>query len=134
MERFNSKLLLSQPPFILSPVQTFFILPQPSKMADDSESTPFLTNNGHDQDTAPVQHPEDDVVKATFPVNAYFKRPVKIVTICVSLFSGVSMMILIAAFAILQVAPFTAFYYGADYAIKALGITVSITISPYFAH
>jgi hypothetical protein len=101
-------------------------------MADDSESTPFLTDNDHDQDTAPVQHPEDDVVKATFPVNAYFKRPVKIVTICVSLFSGVNVMILITAFVILQVGPFRGYYYGADYAIQALGITVRLTISPLF--
>jgi hypothetical protein len=103
-------------------------------MADESESTPFLTDNDHDQDTAPVQHPKDDVVKASFPVSAYFKRPVKIVMICVSLLSGVNTMILITAFVILQVGPFRGYIYGADYAIQALGITVSITISPYFAH
>jgi hypothetical protein len=103
-------------------------------MANESESTPFLTDNDYNQDTAPVQHPEDDVVKATFPVNAYFKRPVKIVTICVSLFSGVNMMILITAFVILQVGPFRGYIYGADYAVQALGITVGINISPNFAH
>jgi hypothetical protein len=103
-------------------------------MADDSESTPFLTDNDHDQDTAPVQHPEDDVMKATVPVNTYFKRPVKILSICVSLFSGINTMILITAFVILQVAPFRGYTYGTDYAVQALGITVSITISPYFAH
>jgi hypothetical protein len=103
-------------------------------MADDSESTPFLADNDHDQDTTPIKDPEDDVMKVALPANTHFKRPIKILTICVSAFSGIATVILIAAFVIIKVGPFMAYTYGAQYVVQDLGITVSITTSPYFTY
>lgn len=97
-------------------------------MADDTESTPFLTDNDHDQDTTPVKDPEDDVMKATLPVNAHFKRPIKILTSCVSFLSGITTMILIAAFVIIQVGPFRGYTYAAQYVVQALGITAFVSL------
>jgi hypothetical protein len=105
-------------------------------MADDSESTPFLTDNDHDQDNNTlIKDPEDDVMKATLTANASFERRVRILTICVSLFSGITTLILIATFVIIQVGPFfRGFSFQTGYDVQALGITVSIIISPYLTH
>lgn len=101
-------------------------------MADDSESAPFLADNDHDQDTTPVRDPEDDVMKVALPANAHFKRPIKILTICISAFSGIVTVILISAFVIIRVVPFRIYINSAQYVVQDLGITVSITTSPYF--
>jgi len=100
----------------------------------DSETTPFLTNYDHDEDATLVRDPEEDVTKVAPPANAHFKRHIKILTICVSAFSGIATGVLIAAFVIIQIGPWRVYMNYAQFPVQDLGITVRIITSPFFFH
>jgi hypothetical protein len=95
-------------------------------MAENSESTPFLASNDHLDDNNTLNNAEDEIPTKTIPVNAHFKRPIRILTTCVSVASGLCTIFLTAAFIIIQVAPFPPqFTYNARWALQELGTYVS---------
>jgi hypothetical protein len=90
------------------------------KMAESSESTPFLASNDRPDDT----NARNDAL----PANAHFKRPIKILTICASIASVLGAIFLTASFITVQAAPFTPFpgyTYGARFILQELGTCVS---------
>jgi len=105
-------------------------------MADISESTPFLASNDRLDDTDGRNDSEDEIATLALPANANFKRPIKILTICVSIASVLGAIFLTASFITVQAAPFAPFppyppyppfqyTYGARYMIQELGTCVS---------
>jgi hypothetical protein len=97
-------------------------------MAESSENTPFLASNDHLDDTNARNDTEDEIPTKTLPANAHFKRPIKIVKICVSIASVLAAGILIASFIVVQAVPFTEYpwyTYGTRSVLQGLGICVS---------
>lgn len=103
-------------------------------MADVSESTPLLASNDPPDDTNARNDPEDEVPTMDLPANAQIKRPVKILTICVSIASLLGAVFLTASFIAIQAAPYVTFppffppfpyTYGARYVLQELGTCVS---------
>lgn len=99
-------------------------------MADDSENTPFLAD--HDHGDGVNGHNDDDyeASPAKTPANSHFKRPIKALTIVLVIFSALTVMLAIASFVMIQVAPFKGYIYSAREVLKDLGICVSSLRSP----
>jgi hypothetical protein len=95
------------------------------RMADSSESTPFLASSDRPDDTNALNDSEDEIPTKTLPANAHFKRPIKILTICVSTASVLGTIFLTASFIIVHLAPFTGYTYNAPYVLQELGTCVS---------
>ncbi|OCK92855.1 uncharacterized protein K441DRAFT_662504 [Cenococcum geophilum 1.58] len=79
-------------------------------MPGRSENTPFLADNDHSDN---YDETESHVTK-TSPANAHFKRPIKILTIFISLFSISIFGLLIASYVLIQVGPFQYTYSSPD--------------------
>jgi hypothetical protein len=108
-------------------------------MADISESTPLLASNDRPDDTNARNDSEDEIPTMALPANAHIKRPIKILTICVSIASVLGAIFLTASFITVQTAPFAPFppfppfqpfppfpyTYGARYILQELGTCVS---------
>lgn len=103
-------------------------------MADDFESTPFLADNDHDQDTPIARDPEGGAIKDALLANADFNRLIKILTICLSSISGIITALLITALVIIQVMFFEHYLNNAQKAVQALGIIVSTAHSPHLTY
>jgi len=96
-------------------------------MADISESTALLASNDHPDDTNARNDSEDEIPTMTLPANAHFKRPIKILTICVSTASVLGAIFLTASFIIVHLAPFTGYTYNTPYVLQELGTCVFIS-------
>jgi hypothetical protein len=107
-------------------------------MADISESTPLLASNDRPDDTNAHNDSEDEIPTLDLPANAHIKRPIKILTICVSIASVLGVIFLTASFVTVLAAPFAPFppfpfppfppflyTYGARYILQELGTCVS---------
>ena len=105
-------------------------------MADISESTPLLASNDRPDDTNARNDSEDEIPTMALPANAHIKRPIKILTICVSIASVLGAIFLTASLITVQAAPFAPFppfppflpfpsTYGARYILQELGTCVS---------
>ncbi|KAK0113477.1 hypothetical protein ONS95_013734 [Cadophora gregata] len=97
-------------------------------MADDSENTPFLSDNDHDDETNKFHGEEEDVLMTKTSANSRFKRSIKALTIVLVIFSSLVVMTAIATFAVIQVASFTGYTYNARYVLKDLGICTFISL------
>jgi hypothetical protein len=107
-------------------------------MADISESTALLASNDHPDDTNARNDSEDEIPTMALPANAHIKRPIKILTICVSITSVLGAIFLTASLIAVLAAPFAPFppfspfpfppfpyTYGARYILQELGTCVS---------
>ncbi|KAL5327567.1 hypothetical protein ACEPPN_005267 [Leptodophora sp. 'Broadleaf-Isolate-01'] len=97
-------------------------------MADDSENTPFLAD--HDHGDGVNGHNDDDyeASPAKTPANSHFKRPIKALTIVLVIFSALTVMLAIASFVMIQVAPFKGYIYSAREVLKDLGICTFVAL------
>ncbi|SRR5437762_3567359 len=68
-------------------------------MADSSERAPLLADNEREDDR------REDEITANIPANKHFHRPIKILTICISIASLLGVLVLIASFVIIQLLP-----------------------------
>jgi hypothetical protein len=92
-----------------------------SKMADDSESTPFLADNDH---TAHIDDSENHDTGKTLSPSAHFKRLIKIMKIILAFLSLSAFGLLIAAFVIIKPSPNTYYTWDSKQIIKELGTCV----------
>lgn len=93
-------------------------------MADDSENTPFLTDNDHEDDVNNFHGEENEAVASKIPANSHFKRSIKALTIVLAIFSALTVMMAIASFVLIQIAPFKGYTYNARDVLKDLGVCV----------
>ena len=91
-------------------------------MADSSENTPFLAAYDGEDDSNAGNGQEDEVT-ANISANKHFRRPIKILTISVSIASLLGMMLLIAAFIIINV--INSYYGYSRYYAQTFWICVS---------
>jgi hypothetical protein len=94
-------------------------------MADSSESTPFLASNDLLDDANTLNDSGDEIPTKALPANAHFKRPIKILTICVSIASVLGAIFMTASFITIHVAPFQGYTFAARYVVRELGTCVS---------
>lgn len=80
-------------------------------MAGPSASTPFLADNDHDNGD---DYDEGETLVKNAPANAYFIRPIRILTSITSLFSILIFGLLIASVVLLKIGPFNYTYSSVD--------------------
>ncbi|PVH83938.1 hypothetical protein DL98DRAFT_91209 [Cadophora sp. DSE1049] len=97
-------------------------------MADDSENTPFLSDNDHDDEVNTFHAEDDDAQITKSPANSHFKRPIKALTIVLAIFSALVVMVAVASFVVIQVASFNGYTYNARDELKDLGICTFISL------
>jgi hypothetical protein len=89
-------------------------------MTEDSESTPFLADNDHDDN----DEERENHVTMALPASYHFKYPLKILTIVISLLCISIVGLLIASYILLKVGPFENAYLSQD-GTRDLAIGVS---------
>jgi len=80
-------------------------------MAGASASTPFLADNDHDDGD---DYEGEETLSKNAPANAYFKRPIRILTSITSLLSILIFGLLIASIVLLKMGPFNYTYGSID--------------------
>lgn len=93
------------------------------KMADFSESTPFLADNDHSDNYDETEHH----IAITAPARSHFKLPLKVLTILVSLLCISIFSLLIASYIFINGGPFERTERSQD-AIRDLAICVCILL------
>lgn len=96
-------------------------------MADSSESTPFLASNDRADDTDALTNAEDEIPTKTLPANAHFKRPIKILIICVSIASLLGVIFLAASYIIVYVGSYQGYNYNVRFVLRELGTCLFIS-------
>lgn len=91
-------------------------------MADSSASTPFLADNDHDHGDS---YEGEESLSKNAPANAYFKRPIRILSAITSLFSLLIFGLLIAALVLLKVGPFN-YTYSSNDTVRDLAICLFV--------
>ncbi|KAH7327087.1 hypothetical protein BKA65DRAFT_509908 [Rhexocercosporidium sp. MPI-PUGE-AT-0058] len=97
-------------------------------MADNSENTPFLTDNDHDDGIDAQDNEEYEVPLTKTPANSQFKRSIKALTIVLVIFLVLTVMLAIASFVMIQVVPFKGYIYNAREVLKDLGICTFVAL------
>jgi hypothetical protein len=90
-----------------------------SKMADNSDTTPFLADNDHGDNYDETEH----YITKKSPANAHFKLPIKILTIIISVLSFSICGILIGSYVFINTGPFE-YTYGSSESVRDLAICV----------
>jgi hypothetical protein len=88
-----------------------------SKMADSSDTTPFLADNDHGDNC------EESHVTKRSPANAHFKLPIKILSIIISVLSFLICGILIGSYIFINTGPFQ-YTYGSSESVRDLAICI----------
>tara|TARA_R110002060_G_scaffold11571_2_gene16738 strand:- start:696 stop:977 length:282 start_codon:yes stop_codon:yes gene_type:complete len=91
----------------------------------DSENTPFLSDNDREDGANDFSDSENEASIANSSANSHFKRSIKILTIVLTVFSGLVVMTAIASIVLIQVASFNGYTYNAREGLRDLGICVS---------
>jgi len=97
-------------------------------MTNSSENTPFLASNGPRDDSTARNDPGDEIPIKTPPANAHFKRPIKLLTICVSITSVIATILLTAAVITSHFAPRPGLGFGIQ-SSSFPEIVICVTIS-----
>jgi len=90
-----------------------------SKMADNSDTTPFLADNDHSDNYDETEHH----ISKKSPANTHFKLPIKILTIIISVLSFSICGILIGSYVFINTGPFE-YTYGSSESVRDLAICV----------
>jgi hypothetical protein len=93
-------------------------------MPDHSETTPFLADNDHSDN---YEETDNHFTKKS-PVNAYFKLPIKILTIVISALSFSIFGLLIASYVLIKTGPFQ-YTFSAEGSVRDLAICVNNALS-----